>query len=724
MINKLSSFFSSQINQIRPYLTPRVGLVSFVALGALSTLAFFFLRRKPTIPQLSSGQPLPQLSVPALKPAAQPGQPSSNAELESLRRELSASQQINSEQAETLRKTQEEFDAFKQTQAATLGRAQTALREKTDELDGTIRGLRSQLETTEKELTAQKEKLAALEQKKAADPQNPEPLNPQQVQELLVKLEQEKKELFAHCERLTLELKRVREQLQAKPLNEASARSELEDAKFEDNIEAITRFPKDNNAQIKSFSEGYLARADGYLRGYNGWVGTQLQETVPVIAKTLQMAHAQFETAYSTIAAKKSPSEKINYLRPLCDSFTQELNLLEGLENIHQVYNKRYEKNPETEGLKTLNALHESSKKSFESHQKKYQELIQFLKHHTPPPAYDSYPSELTASVCFPKVTNTVTVEEAAKSLSYYCQKYCPKISSKEAKTMIEQGQLLMQGILNGTRKPSVDLKESQFELTRINWFLKYCALQKNQGAHEWSFAIEDNSLYTFLMNSPDSYSRSSSHYIDRSPVNNGYSSYVMKSSIHHGLDVINGQMPAEKRTILFELVDRFRSPKKLLFFKPENYGTRGLAILMHAGELGESVNKKSRAQGEDDLPGMQKERVPDLTKDKFTALLNHIGGNPNIYKPRIEQLASVNPEIYDLNKAKNQAKLWGISYMHAFINGIKNQADCPLEFKSFAEEVENTWKSLDHLDKRTGREIYLSEEELKKFALEKLNLL
>ena len=56
MTNKISSLFTSQINRLVPYLTPRAGLISLLALGALSALVYFFLRNPqlpPVTPPLS-----------------------------------------------------------------------------------------------------------------------------------------------------------------------------------------------------------------------------------------------------------------------------------------------------------------------------------------------------------------------------------------------------------------------------------------------------------------------------------------------------------------------------------------------------------------------------------------------------------------------------------------------------------------------------------------------
>jgi hypothetical protein len=475
---------------------------------------------------------------------------------------------------------------------------------------------------------------------------------------------------------------------------------------FKHNVETITHFPEDGSAQIKSF-RGQLDRADGLLRVVNSQWGTQLPETIPVIVTTFTTAYLVFQKALRNVETKNSSEEKIRHLRPLWDALSQEIALLKGLNNIKIVYETRYENTPK-DGLDELNRLYEHAQRVTEEHQQQYKSLIQPL---APPSA-----NELLSSV-FGGVPNELTEKEAAVRLSAYCRLYCPGIDSHQAVELIQKGQLLMKGILSGAREPSRDHEASQLELAQLTWFLTWCALKKKQGAHEASFAIEiepDSRIYHFLTSAPYSYQRPSSHYMGRSERSRDYSSYLMASSQHHAVDVHNSPMPAKKRTILFELVDTMSGPKNLLFFRPENFGTRTYGdYAMHSLEFVESVQRKSGANGGDDASGMQKERIPDAAKKGFAALLQHLQQNRAIYDPILSKL----PGIYDLTKALDFAKLYGIAFMFEFIRGIETQADCPREFKNFSDPVKKTWESLDHLDKRTGREIYLTPDELASFV-------
>ncbi len=494
-----------------------------------------------------------------------------------------------------------------------------------------------------------------------------------------------------------------------------------DDPNFKHNALAIIDFPKEPNAQIKSF-KGKLDRGDGLLRAYNSQMGTQLHETLPVIQNTFAMADAQYEGSIRAISDRASPDEKITMVRALCDAFAQEMNLLRGLENITKVYNVRYQSDPGHAGLKELNAFCEYKRGHFNAHAEQYKALIQSLQG----PAASG--PTLTASILCPQPKNDISIELAAESLSAYCDKYCPGISSVDARGRILNGQQLMRSILRDPSfRPSPDPKEFQNHLANITWFLMYAwGLQKKRGATEAAFVIENGSkLYEFVKASRSSYPRASSHFIGRSPANDGYSSYLVKSSMHHGIDIEEGLLPAVKRTILFEMVDspsfnhNPKIPGQVLFFKPENWGTQG-TLFQHSLEYVESVQKKRRGEGEDDALGVQKERVPDNAKKAFTALLSHIQAQIAIYAP---SLKSLNPEIFDLKTAFDKAKLWGIAYMHAFISGLESHAQCPADFNAATESLKAIMAPLAHPDRQTGRELYITAKELEELVFADLKI-
>jgi hypothetical protein len=489
------------------------------------------------------------------------------------------------------------------------------------------------------------------------------------------------------------------------------------DPHLQNNIQTICEFPEDKNAQIKS-TDGKLIRGEGFWRIYNAQIATQLHDTIPVILKTFETAHKIYEEAFRAVTEQPTTTGKIGLMRALCDTFIQEKKLLKGLENIKKVYEARYKEAPEHKGLNQLNSLHKEQEQKINAYSEQYEALVQPLRQETEG-------TDLTETI-FLRATTEPTTEQAAKSLSAYCDKYCHGLSSIQAKERILEGQKLLQCIVNNpTFQASKDPKVVQAQLANITWFLMYTwGIDKKRGASEAAFVIENLNLYNFMMSVPAAYERTSTHFIGRSPETTRYSSYLPKSSNHHGIDIEEGLLPARKRTILFEKVDspQFINPKlqQVLFFKPENWGTQDpLSVFQHSMEYVESVQKKSRAEGEDDAPGMQKERVPDNAKKAFIALLDHIRAN-TAYTPILQGLDT---KIYDLNTALDKATLWGIAYMHAFINAIATQTNCPAGFKEAAQNLTNIITLLPHPDRQTGRELYITKEELKDKVEGKLDL-
>jgi hypothetical protein len=456
------------------------------------------------------------------------------------------------------------------------------------------------------------------------------------------------------------------------------------------------------------------------LKPYNTLMATPLHETILVISKTFEMVHEIYDKIFSDIGKQETTENKISLIRLLHDAFVLEKKLLKGLGNIRKVYEFRYQEASEQTGMKQLNRLYGDRKKIINASGEQYAILIQSLSQQTSG-------AQLTESLlqCSSKEWTT---EEAARSLIAYCDKYCDGLASSIAMERIKEGQTLLKKIHNNAMfTPDKDPQAAQTQLANITWFLMYTwGLQKKRGACEFAFVIEGTvgwNLYDFMKTIPKVYPRASSHFIGRSPKTKGALSYFTNSSAHLGIDIQEGLLPARKRTILFEMVDSppfviSELPKKVLFFKPENWGMQD-SILNHSREYLESVQKKSRAEGEDDAPGMQKERVPDNAKKAFIALLDHIRTN-TAYGPIFKKL---NPDVYGLNIAFDKAKLWGIAYMHAFINVIETQSNCPAEFNAEIKGLKEIILSLPHHDRRTGRELYITKEELKEEVFGKLEL-
>ncbi|HUD02208.1 MAG TPA: hypothetical protein VMR37_07755 [Rhabdochlamydiaceae bacterium] len=306
----------------------------------------------------------------------------------------------------------------------------------------------------------------------------------------------------------------------------------------------------------------------------------------------------------------------------------------------------------------------------------------------------------------------------ATNNLTAYCNQNCPGISPSLAIEMVKRGQLLLREI---QQKPllslSHDPEKAHRELANITWFLMHCALRKGQGFSEGTFVIEERGrLYSFLL-SQHAYLRASTHCVDRSPVNTGWTSYFKKSSLHHGNDVPNGLMPAQKRTILFDLIDPLnQNDITPLFFKPENYGTQGADLIGHSKDY---ILTRKLVKPEDDIPGIQKEIVPRVAKQAFSNLLKHIQANLPVYGPFLEKL---DPAIFDLSKASKKAALWGIAYMYAFMKGLEEQPSCLASLHEAASPLLEVLRAYDNLDKRRGREVFLSEAEFNRFIAEEIS--
>lgn len=317
-----------------------------------------------------------------------------------------------------------------------------------------------------------------------------------------------------------------------------------------------------------------------------------------------------------------------------------------------------------------------------------------------------------------------LTEESATYDLESYCKVNSPEISISQATNLILKGEILYAEIIAGFCMPSADSNESQDELAALTWYLMSLALKKGEGFTTGAFMIEDptNKLYQFLVDSPGHASgiRKSSHLMGRTPKHIGKTSFVVKSSSHHGVDVINNKMPASTRTILFEKTENAPfledvMPKSILFFKPESFSPflttgHGYDALHHTSEWGISVYNKKVNPGSDDLPTMRKERIPTEYLQDFANLIDYIEIRP--YEFESNAFLDESGQLMNLGEAKKNSKLWGIAYMYHFLEKTKT-----LTYNNkIVELIDNLLDKLtilDHYDKRTGREVYLSTDEL-----------
>ncbi len=466
--------------------------------------------------------------------------------------------------------------------------------------------------------------------------------------------------------------------------------SEKDRQHFKTNKHCISTFPENNKKEgIKSF-DGQLCFTSygtsgftGYLSGYAK--GTTLVDTVPVIRSTLLIAEEKFEAAKQTLTQTKMGTD-IRSEHNLKTALNDECLLLKGLSNITATYIYRYPKNDHP-GMKELGILHEETRLMIDKHRSACQELLGEVPHEKK----RDFQLEMLLS-------QLNQLEQASSHLLAYCNTYNPELAIEKVKLRISWGRELVQELIK-----QEDRAATREDLVNLTWLLMYYAIQKNEGFHEGSFIIMGGErLFAFLQSSEIATSRPSTHCAGRS------------SSSHHGIDLPDAPLPASKRTLLFAMVDLFAMPPRgALFFKPENFGTSyttayGYDIVMHGWETVKSLSVKLHGKGEDDLPGMRKERVPKNAKDAFSNLVKYINEHP-----KAKSLIGI-----DFNEADDLASKWGIAYMRYVMGKInEHHSRFSPELQNLMTHMVETVKDLDYQEIRTGREVILSFNELIQFA-------
>ncbi|CRX39261.1 hypothetical protein [Estrella lausannensis] len=518
--------------------------------------------------------------------------------------------------------------------------------------------------------------------------------------------------------------------------------------RLSNNIQEIINFPADdNNAQIKASSQGVLGRADGKKGNWAvNWVSTkagyatELPGTVQAIDETFNAVIDEYKQNFENLRREGPTTKTITALK---DCFQKELSMIEGLKNICNVYHQRYDLPKESAESKTLaSSVYSSlfqvdaSKKQeglhllddtahkwgsvIAQHGEEFSQLVQYYKEQQ---EAQSGSFDLSASVISPKAFQQFSKQEATGRLDAFLATWSHHIDPTEAREMIDQGQELMGYILKGVvTNPAETPMGSEKAVTSLMWYLMKLAIDKKQGHDQGSFGIEDpqGRLYQFLLKAEGCGDRESSHYVGRSEATTGISTLVMKSSRHKGIDVVSGKLPADKRHLLFAQVDANTPPlhgdasssakEKILFIKLEDFSpfmttAYGYDFAMHGAELAIAQYNKAFLPGSDDLPEMAKERVPAATVREFIAQVRNLD---HVNLSEINQKMTARGFAGEPEKA---AKLYGIAYMTAFMQEAGNLAILPIEFdpsKFFA-----SLPNLDHMDRRTGREVYLTADEL-----------
>ena len=278
-------------------------------------------------------------------------------------------------------------------------------------------------------------------------------------------------------------------------------------------------------------------------------------------------------------------------------------------------------------------------------------------------------------------------------------------VATKPSK-VLQDKDLDLSGWVNLEHEYPARTKEN---LTALMWFLMSEALTKKQGFEEGAFIVEDknNMVHEYMSGFSDVYRRPSSHFKGRAP------------DLQLGVDIPSGKLPASKRTILFEAIDNpgyADLPKKVLFIKPENYSaawTKPYDAGMHGYEFVEAQYNKVVHPGSDDLPNMRKERIPKAELNEFSKLVSALesSGDNNLLNA-IFAGKDPGPLAGKLSfeNVKKMAGLYGIAFMHRFLDNVdryQNEGK-PLPANYNDSALRTMLATYDHVEKRTGREVYI----------------
>ena len=108
----------------------------------------------------------------------------------------------------------------------------------------------------------------------------------------------------------------------------------------------------------------------------------------------------------------------------------------------------------------------------------------------------------------------------------------------------------------------------------------------------------------------------------------------------------------------------------------------------------------------------MLKERIPTEYTEDFANLIDYI--ESHLYELESDAFLKGSGQLMNLVEAKKNSKLWGIVFMYHFL--IKARSMLSPDSRKLNELIDvllDKLTVLDHYDKRTGREVYPSTEEL-----------
>lgn len=498
---------------------------------------------------------------------------------------------------------------------------------------------------------------------------------------------------------------------------------EAKDSNYSHNVDIISHFPgpvseKEKQPRIKAWSGRLDLASAGEAEGWFGSLcakatqfrdslrGTQLPETVIVIEKVIKTAQSEFDIAVESVEEKNSAKEKLKALEVLASNFETEVKLFNGLNPIKYSYHMQAPNGRRDDGLDELNELYTFAENNLNNHRHILESFQTFNS------------TAVSKALKLPVQNYAKHIDKHTQDLTAYCKVHCSARMYEEAIAFIQQGQDLMKRILKDeVSSLSKNTRKSHQEMTQIVWFLMYYALQKGQGFNQGSFIIEEEGkLFDFI--EALGIRRECSHFTNR-PHDKWYE-----------IDVINGLMPAQKKIVLFGFVSVFSQKEKVLFFKPEDASGAIPSHLMaipdliaHTVSYFESKINKTFLLGADDLPAMQKERIPYNLLVVLKKLIEHLQEEKNIdlYHPILHKLL-----ITDPNVVLQSARTWGVAYIHHFVTAFYqelqssphfNDTGTLHEFNKIMRDINEILINFDNLEHRVGREVYINKTQLRDFV-------
>lgn len=312
------------------------------------------------------------------------------------------------------------------------------------------------------------------------------------------------------------------------------------------------------------------------------------------------------------------------------------------------------------------------------------------------------------------------------KNLRDYLAKWSPNVSLEDAKQYIRDGKRLLLGILSGDIVDPIQVEGGSMQaLTLLAWCLMSGALKKNQAHLQGSFSIEDPQklIYKFFYKVQESKTRTSSHYPNRRPVVNP----IMRMFFSQmGVNVLTGKMPGDQKHLLFGPIKNMPTCSIPLFFlKFEPYSPFLLSgpqpfplyapslevpfvdLTCHTVCYGKSAWTKTFCPSSNDELEMHKEYPPATTLDAFNQCCQEISS---------KNLEKINMTMYKKgfmpDVASNKSE-YGIGYMSQFIEELKTYQEDETIDSAHIKAFKNAVADLDHLDRRTGREVYFTVDEI-----------